>query len=146
MGELRQNGVVSRDPVVGIGRREPHRLLDALKEVQRDLVLLRELAIADRERLRQLPRRRVQEVEGQRAGVHCRKDRRRGKPRTLPHGKQRGQVDVAFLVRVVVAMQRAELVKTVDVVVVHTRPLDELLARNRHGKSSSRFAGTCGLR
>lgn len=108
--------------------------------MQRDLVLRRELAVRDWQRLRQLPRRRVQEVQGQGTGVDGGEDRRRGQSRELPHAEQRSHVDVAFLVRVVAAAQRSELVEVVDVAVVHARPPDELLTRHRHVNSSSRPA------
>jgi hypothetical protein len=95
---------------------------------QRDLVLRREFAVRDRQRLREFPRRRIQEVEGQGAGVDGGEDRRRGQARAIPHLKQCGHVNVAFLVRVVAAAQCPELVEAVHVVVVHARALDQLLA------------------
>jgi hypothetical protein len=106
--------------------------------MRRDPVLLRKLPVRDRQRLRQRPRRRVQEVERQRAGVHGFEDRGRGQARALPHVEQRGHVDVAFLVGVVVAKQGPKLMEAADVVVLHPRPPDELLARDRHENSSSR--------
>jgi len=47
-----------------------------------------------RQRLRQLPRGRVKEVEGKLPSVHGREDRVSRQARELPHVEERGDVDV----------------------------------------------------
>src|SRR5919107_284271 len=50
-------------------------------------------------------------------------------------------MDVAFLIGVVAAAQCPKIMKALDKVVVQARPPDELVTRDRHGKSSSRRHG-----